>query len=339
MEDLNYLFRLLATSQVILLTGYFLIYERHRAGYLAALCTTAFICYLLLPFSRSVLGDWTILPVIFATMIPSLLWLLVHWFFRDERDIPLWLLLLTLVYLIFWLLPDAWQLSLIANEDIRLLFFSLLPQLAKLGLVVHVVYMAIAGLNNDLVGQRRKLRVLLAIGAGSLTSLVIIVEIWSRGPTPLMIEALGAMLMFVLALAVNLYLLGLRADAHLKPLPTTPSRVANATDELIPKITHVMVTERFYANQSITLADLAEHLKTPIHRLRDVINKSMGYRNFNQFLNHYRIQEAAQRLREEQKLPILTIALDTGFKSLSSFNTAFRQTHGMTPTEWRRQAN
>ncbi|MEM7019087.1 MAG: helix-turn-helix domain-containing protein [Pseudomonadota bacterium] len=340
MEDLNAVFRLLTASQIILLTGYCLLYERHRAGLLVAACTIGFICYLLLPISSHLLPEWLrIFPIILATAIPSLLWLLARWFFYDEHELPVWLLLLTVAYLILWLLPDAQQVQLIAHTDTRLLLFSLLPQFIKLMLAVHVIYMAIEGHSADLVDQRRKLRVLLAIGAGSLVSVVIIVEIWSRGPAPPVLEVLGMFIMFILSLTANLYLMGLRSELNLKPLTAKPTTTPNPDQyaAITKQITDVMCQERFYANQSTTLADLATCLNVPVHRLREVINKSLGYRNFNQFLNHYRIQEASLRLRAESTLPILTIALDVGFKSLSSFNTAFRQTHGMTPTEWRRQ--
>jgi AraC-like DNA-binding protein len=66
----------------------------------------------------------------------------------------------------------------------------------------------------------------------------------------------------------------------------------------------------------------------------------MGYRNFSDFLNSYRIREATGRLAdpEQKQLPVLTIAMDAGFRSLSSFNKAFKDTHGVTPTAWRKQA-
>lgn len=72
------------------------------------------------------------------------------------------------------------------------------------------------------------------------------------------------------------------------------------------------------------------------HKLRRLINKELGYRNFNQYLNRYRIDEASKRLISEADLPILTIALDVGFNSLSSFNKAFKEKHQQTPTEFRR---
>ena len=71
--------------------------------------------------------------------------------------------------------------------------------------------------------------------------------------------------------------------------------------------------------------------------LRTLINQELGYRNFNDFLHHYRLQEAAGRLATED-LPILTIALDCGYGSIGPFNRAFRQRFGMTPTEYRAAA-
>ena len=38
----------------------------------------------------------------------------------------------------------------------------------------------------------------------------------------------------------------------------------------------------------------------------------------------------------QANVPILTIALDTGFQSLAPFNRAFKTTAGMTPREYRR---
>lgn len=76
-------------------------------------------------------------------------------------------------------------------------------------------------------------------------------------------------------------------------------------------------------------------MQLPIDRLREVINKELGHRNFNQFMNQYRIDEVSRRIQEEKNLPILSIALDVGFRSLSSFNVAFKQTHDMTPSDFR----
>lgn len=340
MEELNYLFRVLTLSQVLLLVASLLVFERNRESILVAISAIAFGCYLMLPFTEWVSFEWRVIPIVFATSIPSLLWLLAYWFFNDARNIPCWLIVVTVVYVALWITPGEIQTTVIGHDDLRLLTFSLVPQVAKLLLVIHVVYMALAGRQTDLVDARLRWRKPIAIGAGALAGLVIIVEIWSGGPTPILIEAAGSILMFALMLAANVYLF--RFQLRLSPpravQPKTLESQAGLSDEAT-RVIAAMEQDRLYANHGITLADLASHLNIPVHRLREVINKELGHRNFNQFLNQYRIREAADRLGREKHLPILSIALDVGFKSLSSFNAAFRQAHGMTPGEHRALAD
>ena len=84
---------------------------------------------------------------------------------------------------------------------------------------------------------------------------------------------------------------------------------------------------------------LAKHLGIHEYKLRNLINGELNYRNFNDFLNHYRIQEVTHNLITEEfsSTPVLTLALESGFRSLSSFNKAFKSTHGITPTEYRKK--
>jgi len=65
-----------------------------------------------------------------------------------------------------------------------------------------------------------------------------------------------------------------------------------------------------------------------------------GHRNFNAFLNRYRIEEAKAALAdpEQKEVPVLTIAMDAGFQSLGPFNRAFKAATDLTPTEFRRLA-
>ena len=83
-----------------------------------------------------------------------------------------------------------------------------------------------------------------------------------------------------------------------------------------------------------TLASLAQALGSGEAVLRTLINQQLGYRNFNDFLHHYRLLEATARLASED-LPVLTIALDCGYGSIGPFTRAFKQRMGMTPSEYR----
>jgi AraC-like DNA-binding protein len=77
----------------------------------------------------------------------------------------------------------------------------------------------------------------------------------------------------------------------------------------------------------------------PEYRLRVLINKRLGYRNFNALLHEHRLKDACERLADPARahLPILTIALDVGYQSITPFNQAFRDAMGCTPSAFRRQ--
>lgn len=110
-------------------------------------------------------------------------------------------------------------------------------------------------------------------------------------------------------------------------------------EEVLKQLTLLMETECVYREMGLTIGQLAIRLELPEYRLRRMINAGLGYRNFNDFLNTYRIREASQRLIDpnDGDEAVLNIALDAGFRSLSSFNKAFKQSLGKTPTEYRAQ--
>ncbi|MEM7363091.1 MAG: AraC family transcriptional regulator [Pseudomonadota bacterium] len=334
-EDINTLFRVLTLSQVVVVTMYFLIFERHRLGYLIALTAMSFGAYLIMPMVFHAGFSWVWIPAIFATMIPSLLWLLGAWSFQERRDIPLWLVVVTLIYLTLTVGPE-WSLP----EPIGGVVYDLIPQVMKLTLVIHLIYMTLADHASDLVAARMRLRKPLAGGAGVLAATVIVVEIWSGDEVDNWIEALGAIVMFGLGLATCLMIFRSRLDLALAQTEAEMNDqvVVEAIDDFsqdVERITVAMQSDRLYALHGLTLGDLSEHLQIPVHRLRDAIHQGFGYGHFNQFLNHYRVDEASRRLLTEPSLPILTIALDVGFQSLSTFNKAFRDRHQCTPTAYR----
>ena len=333
---------MMALSQVLLLVIYLLAFERHRIGAVMALTAFGFCCYLVMPFVWYTDFPSVYLDV-FASSIPALVWLLARLFFVDSKAIPIWFWLFWVGYMVAWLPDFKDEHSLGTAGD---LLFGLLPQLIKLGFVAHAILMALMGRSSDLVNQRLKLRVPIAAGAGLVTSIVILVEIWVGGRSLPAIDAVGSALFFVISLVTNVYLFTIRTELFEIFAPQVSSKrfdSAKRSNELraegkkdeMEAIVKRVVAERIYANHGATIGDLADLVGIPEYRLRTMINQGLGYRNFNQFLNHYRIDEASRRIVASPTLPILTIALDVGFKSLSSFNKFFRETHGCTPTEYR----
>jgi AraC-like DNA-binding protein len=107
---------------------------------------------------------------------------------------------------------------------------------------------------------------------------------------------------------------------------------------LLAELERLMTVERLYRYEGLTIGALAAKLGLPERRLRRTINRGLGFRNFSEYLNRHRLADAKQALADpaQAEVPILTIALDSGFQSLGPFNRAFKTDTGMTPTEFRR---
>ena len=117
-------------------------------------------------------------------------------------------------------------------------------------------------------------------------------------------------------------------------LPPQPVTVHPVPSPALQRLTQAMTDACAYRREGLTLTALASSLGLGDGALRQLINQELGYRNFNDFLHHYRLQEAAARLVAED-LPILSIALGCGYGSIGPFNRAFRLRYGMTPSQYR----
>jgi len=100
-----------------------------------------------------------------------------------------------------------------------------------------------------------------------------------------------------------------------------------------------MDSEKPYLNSSLTLEQLASQLQLQPRLLSTIINRHFG-KNFFEFINGYRIEEAKRLLRSSEvpRLSVSTIMLDVGFNSKGTFNTFFKKIVGMTPSQYRSSA-
>ena len=125
-----------------------------------------------------------------------------------------------------------------------------------------------------------------------------------------------------------------------RPAPVVPTNPPDPAEQrLADALQRAMATDRAYRTEDLTVAALAARLAVPEYRLRRLINQRLGHRNFNAFVNGFRLDEARAALADPAKrdLPILTIALDAGFGSIGPFNRAFKAATGQTPGDFRRE--
>lgn len=129
-----------------------------------------------------------------------------------------------------------------------------------------------------------------------------------------------------------------RSRHPLEELRARVHRPAVETNGLGDRLRRLMAEEAVYTRPSLKVADLARSLGEAEYKVTQCITGSLGFRNFNQMANHFRVEEAKQRLADPSliHLPILTIAFDCGFASIGPFNRAFKAQTGLTPMEFRR---
>lgn len=95
----------------------------------------------------------------------------------------------------------------------------------------------------------------------------------------------------------------------------------------------IMQREKLYLNPELTLSDLAEKLHTHNSWISYVINT--GFRkNFNDFVNAYRVADFQQKINDPQlsHYTLLALAFECGFNSKSTFNRAVKKATGQLPS-------
>ena len=109
-----------------------------------------------------------------------------------------------------------------------------------------------------------------------------------------------------------------------------------SSDPLLQKLQEYMTATKSFCKEQFDIRFLARDLHIPEYKLRQVINRQLGYRNFNEYLHDYRISEAVAELTSGDK-PVLNIALDVGYRNMSTFHKAFKERKGITPHQFRLQ--
>jgi AraC-like DNA-binding protein len=107
--------------------------------------------------------------------------------------------------------------------------------------------------------------------------------------------------------------------------------------KMISQLKDLMQSTKPYLNPDLTIKDLSEQFNIHHKFLSQVINSQFG-KNFYDFVNHYRIEEAKEIMTEtsDEKMTILEILYKVGFNSKSAFNNAFKKNTGKTPSEFKK---
>lgn len=306
------------------------------AGFLIA--SSGFLLHPLTPV------HWHWLTLNLQGMLPALFWLLCQVTFRQRLNpFSIW----SALALYSVVAPGiARVLSSHQNAESWLLFFGWeLGELFEFVIIANGFWIVLADWPADLVEPRRKLRALVLFIAGIAVLWValafnlgiayainraLVVSIAGIAVATFLLQGRFSELSFQSGLALTAESIDLHEQVK------EDKKQANFQHEHAKRLA-LLMAEGYYRTEHLTLKMLAEKLDLPEYRTRALINKHLGYRNFNDYINQLRIAEASKRLITNPDTPVLNIALDVGYRSLSSFNRAFREIKQSTPTKFRQE--
>lgn len=221
-------------------------------------------------------------------------------------------------------------------------FLRAIPRIVAMAYIFVALFKTLSKRQKDLVEERRNFRLTFVSINGTYMFAVLVSELALQGQkAPDLIDALHTtgILLTVLyfmnrIFSVGGHILGGFAESTGKEKAGAP-----VDPELLKKLQDAMAVDRAYTRESLSIRALAEQLGVQEYLLRRLINGGLGYRNFNDYLNELRINEAARILADAggAATPIIRLAMDLGFGSLAPFNKAFKERKGMTPTEFRKK--
>jgi AraC-like DNA-binding protein len=109
------------------------------------------------------------------------------------------------------------------------------------------------------------------------------------------------------------------------------------TEENSARIVSEMENRQLYLNKELTLHTFAKEINMSPRLISSCINKNMGL-NFNEWVNHFRVEKAVQLIKSDVKntLSIEGIGNDSGFKSRSAMYAAFKKKLGHSPGYYRK---
>ena len=110
-----------------------------------------------------------------------------------------------------------------------------------------------------------------------------------------------------------------------------PDRIASLRESL----DKLMSEEKVYLNNELTLKNLADQVDSSSNDISWLLNE-VYKKSFYDYINSFRIRAFIKQLeaRKYANKTLLSLAMDVGFNSKSTFNNTFKKEVGMTPREY-----
>jgi len=307
--------------------------------------------------------NWILLlPIYLRTTIPIGIYFFTlfiihpdHTFSRSDKFIFL-ALLIEIILQLCHIYPDIFLEDLASQElihdrlDVVEEGFGILVSLILLPMALRMVNQYQKYLYGHYSTTRHKslrwlrnfiLLVLILIAIWAIAYFFMLKEDWGAYESTFVFLNLGIiLLMFWIGYFIILY----HNWFQIVPLPDVPklakvgsNRLSAKTDTYHQGLLRLIREERLYEDVELTLESLAQRLQISAGYLSQIINEKEA-KTFFEFVNFYRIEAVKEKLLDEEfrNYTIMGIALESGFKSKSTFNSVFKKFTGQTPSAYKR---
>ena len=136
-------------------------------------------------------------------------------------------------------------------------------------------------------------------------------------------------------MSLSFYMAGYYYFISYKPYSAKQRAIGNDNGDLLNKIDHYLVATKSFLDPEYQPENLAADLDQPTQNISGAIGAGRA-RNFNEHINHYRIQHA-KHLLVKSDYKVLAVALESGYNNKVSFIQNFKKFCKMTPHQYRLQ--
>ncbi len=144
-------------------------------------------------------------------------------------------------------------------------------------------------------------------------------------------------------IALLIYWLGFKGYLHTRtntitsqtPKPASTELSDETVRQVVHSLTNAMTNEHLFLAPELTVEKVGQHTRLAPKLISAVLNQHVG-KNFNGFVNEYRVEEVKRRLTNPayEHLTLTGIAFDSGFNSQATFQRAFKQQTSLSPGEY-----
>ncbi|AXG72259.1 DNA-binding transcriptional regulator MelR [Kordia sp. SMS9] len=144
---------------------------------------------------------------------------------------------------------------------------------------------------------------------------------------------------FFVGIAILTYWIGMegfsrRNDPELTLKKVIPIETSEKLKEISKRLEAAMQEDKLYKDQELSVQSLGKQLNIKPYLISKSLSEVCNKR-FNDYVNEYRVKEVQSLLANEDnsKYTLLSLAMEAGFNSKSSFNRAIKKQLGISPSE------